>query len=683
MMYATDKKDIPRENPVFYVEDSMPSDILSGQTRASSSNWNVKSVVEKCFDEDNLGEEAWLMTADGETSLSVTLAYSGTDTRYSIASQEVSFYFYEGSDLFHDDNKEQIVGSDIGIYVGDYTVDNTESTATVKLTAPDCYPVLVPWYSFYVVIKVKFQNGGTASVAKNIGISKPGVLLLHGLNSNSECFSPFKNFLMNSNAYISQQVLSYDYSSSATSSFQYNTHSRNVVGKGLHDLSDALFSVGIASSKYDMIGHSMGGILERMYCQEVTPLHTNKLMTLNTPHLGSGWGNIYTDVVPILEVLSYVDPINGDNYTKIANSLKNILDMFCSVDHNKQAVYDLALNSSAIQHLNNYNSELYGIPVCAVGTEVDWLNVEGVKYACAQTLWDNYGFLLAHIFKREIPRERNFLTNDTEGSDAVVSVSSQRGGLSSMFSNIYKGTFFNANHCASPEWAIVHEKLLDLLNTKTTDSYTFSMRGFGSLPSNARMNARKNQTERTNEYITEFAAPKETTFIKIDAESVVDDNYTHKIKLSHSNDMATVMAFVILSDDDMVSDYDKDEMFFDLDGYDGEYTIYAIGRTDYNALVMDSIKISLNQVNGINNQYKTQNNLMCSISDNRIKVHGTDKPYSITAYDLTGRVLLYQKSNASHSYPLPMDKGVFIIGIKTADGLQTFKMSSNKSYSNK
>ena len=63
------------------------------------------------------------MTADGETQLSVTLSYPENDTRHKITSQEVSFYFYNGSNIFTDDNKELI--TDIEHIVGSYTTDNT------------------------------------------------------------------------------------------------------------------------------------------------------------------------------------------------------------------------------------------------------------------------------------------------------------------------------------------------------------------------------------------------------------------------------------------------------------------------------------------------------------------------------------------------------------------------------
>lgn len=49
----------------------------------------------------------------------------------------ISIMFYNGSNIFTDDNKELI--TDIEHIVGSYTADNTSNTATVNLTAPKYY----------------------------------------------------------------------------------------------------------------------------------------------------------------------------------------------------------------------------------------------------------------------------------------------------------------------------------------------------------------------------------------------------------------------------------------------------------------------------------------------------------------------------------------------------------------
>lgn len=663
---AQEKSVLPTEGATYYIEDGLQAVSKKNTRRATSSYWNITSVIENCFDEANIGQYAWLMTADGETKLSVKLAYTGEDSRYKIASQEVKFYFYDGNDIFHDENKELI--TDTERFVGNYTAENTEYTATVHLTSPDKYPFLsYPYYTFYVVIKVKFLNGGTASVAKNIGISRNGVFLLHGLNSSDACFNSFKNYLTKSGNYIDAQVYLKDYSASNTSSFYANTHENQVVRIGLYELSNKLFEIGVASTKYDMIGHSMGGILERLYCQEVDNSHTYKLITLNTPHFGSLLGNVY-DVYKLIQLIpdvrdnSVVQLINAALYVAFHN------------DPSMQAVTDLGVNSNAIQNLNSASvANLHGIPVCAVGTEIDWINYEGVKYAVTEPFYEAYGYLMAHIFNKEIPHNRNYLNNNATGSDAVVSVDSQKGGCSASY--IYKGTWGNAFHCNSPEWNVVHDQLSHLL--RVSDSYEFSYNGFANTSGTPLMRALKD-SDIDDKYITKFEDAKPTSYIRINVEpkNEVDDNYTHLVKLSHSEDMATIMAFALLSKDEIIADYDKDSIYFNFEDHEDEVTIYAVGRTDYNALLIDSVKVKLGESSSIF-MPSTETEIHYSVIDNALKIDGVMKPYTITIYDVAGRILSELNCNPSNTYALPRNKGYLVIAIKTNDEIHTIKLNAD------
>lgn len=678
MSYALETNGIPHEKSVFYIEDYMSSETLPKQARAASNYWNVKSVVENCFDEGNIGKEAWLMTADGKTSLSVTLTYTGTDSRYTIASQEVSFYFYEGSDLFNDDAKEQI--TDTERFVGTYMTSHTEKSATITLTAPQCYPYTTnPYYTFYVVIKVKFENGGTASVAKNIGVSRAGVLILHGLNDSSSTFQPLKNYLVNTGQFISSQILTKDYSATNTSSFYANTHQNQVVKIGLSELSNNLFNIGIASTKFDMVGHSMGGILERLYNQEIDNEHTNKLITLNTPHFGAPLGN----VAPI-----FFDLVNGlSNRGPACSILKAISDYAFNPNGGRQAVSDLAIGSSAINNLNSSSaSRLIGIPVFAVGTFLSDIEENDYSYTCPTQMTDEAAYLMSHIFYNDVPRKRyNYLLDNIIG-DGIVSLESQRGGLNdiycSMFSDAWKGIIWsNAFHCNSPKWDVTQNEIrLLLLSDPDADIFCFS--GFGNLQhyNATKKFIAKSSIEDDSKYVTDFVEPKETSYIQLNISSVSNEQYTHTANISTSNDMTTTMVFAILSENNMIADYDKNIMNFNLDGYDNEITFYAIGRTNYNALVMDSVKVALGQSSGIENIHKAK--IKYTVDGNHMKIYGQDTPYDVIIWDMMGRVLLSQKSDVTNTYSLPTNNGLLIVGVRTEEGLQTFKIKVNGGNSN-
>jgi hypothetical protein len=653
--------DVPVEGKVFYIEDGMKRTIKKSARKAAdeSSPWSSTCVVKNCFDTDKIGKEAWLMTADGETELSISLEYSGDDERYLIKSQDIFFFLYDGNDLFHDDSKILLTDENI---TGSYTTVTKERKATVHVTAPYMFPVTdIPYYTFYIVIQVNFKNGGSAAIARNLGVSRNGLFLLHGLNGDRKCFDAFRRYLVgNKKTYIVQQIFLQDYSSSNTSSFNDNTHKNHVVKNGLKELSNHLFNVGIASTKYDMIGHSMGGILERLYIQEVDDKHTNKLITLNTPHFGSGYGDAY-----LAYKAAQLIPKVRDN--KTVQKVNAALDKFFATDPSKDAIIDLGKNSAAIANLAATRSKLYDIPVCAVGTEVE--NYEGTKNAAKEYYYIGYDYVWSRILDREVKHKRYYLDEDaTDGSDYVVSVESQKGGCEKSY--IYKGHFFQAMHCNSTEWEVIHEKLNDLLTT--TYTYPFSDTGFGAPPSRARSKAGSDD----NKYVTEFAEPKPTSFIKIEAKESNDPDYTHELTLTHSNDMMTTMAFCVLTKDEMISDFDKDVMYFDMSGFEGERTVYAVGRTDYNALVIDSVKVRLGGSSGIK-YLKNNTEFRYTVNGNNLQIENAAGPYIIAIYNAAGQVLTEMNSNPSHTYALPRNNGLLIVSVRSNNGKQFFKVMTN------
>ncbi len=634
---------IPMEGSMFYMEN--------GKTTRGDSEvkWSFNSVVENCFDNTKKGQEAWLMTADGETQLKVTFEYNTDDERYKIESSDVQFCFYEGNDLFHD-NKELINDPEI---IGTYTKTETEKSVTLYMTAPQAFQdPTISWYKFYVILKLKLKGIGDASVARQIGVSRNGLFLLHGLNSSRECFFPFREYLLQTaQNYFVNQIYLGDYNSSNTSSFSDNTHVNRVVEKGLHQLCENLLKAGIASTKYDMIGHSMGGILERLYIQEVDVEHTNRLITLNTPHFGSILGNIYVKYDKFLEEHPGVELYHG------VEKFNDILKEAFSKDHSMQAVKDLAKNSPAIKKLASKRNNIIGIPVCAVGSEVE--NWAGLKIAMTETFYSSLFKLYSCMYDKEPGQGKAYLDKEAEkGSDYVVTVESQIGGCEKSY--IYKGDYFKAMHCTVTGWKIAHEELNNLL---TTTSYygIFSTDSFGDIPAPASTRAEEDDIE----FITGFEEPKPTSFIKIEAKKVDGQDYTHEIKLTNSNDMITKAAFCLLSPDDMIADYEKDEMYFDMSGFEGEKWIYAIGRTNYNALVIDSVKVTLGEGGSGIKSVENSSDLRYTLVGNILQIKNVTGPYSVAVYNYAGQMLTEMNSNPSHTYALPYRKGLLIIGIRS------------------
>ena len=651
-------ENIPEERTKFYMEKGLPNSSRT-VTRGDNNNWTFKSVVENCFDETKKDKEAWLMTADGETMLKVTFEYKTKDERHKIESADVLFCFYNGDDLFNDENVEIITSPDI---IGTFTKEVTKNTVTLHMTAPKVFPDPdASWYAFYVVLGLKLQGLGEALVARQIGVSRNGLLLMHGLNSDRQCFWPFGEYLYNSGSYLKQQYYIQDYSSTNTSSFHDNTHKNRVVENGLKTLSQKLFDIGIASTKYDMVGHSMGGILERLYIQQIDNKHTNKLITLNTPHFGSKVGN----VIMALDNVQTMPVVQDNLSTQVASMAYDAAkNGWAATDKSKVAIEDLAVGGAAIQALGWSVDKLKGIRVCAVGTEIDWTASDEISYAVTEPFYQAWGSIMLNVFNKEVKRKRVYLDEDADGTDGVVSVNSQKGGCERSY--IYRGLITQANHCAATEWEVTQARLHELLTT--TNSSDFCLTGFGTPPASVRKRAAENY-----EFFTGFVAPKSTSFIKIEGKKVENQKYTHELKLTQSDDMAKTVAFCVLSEDQVVYDFDKGVMHFDMSGFEGEKWVYAIGRTNYNALVIDSVKVTLGATDGIKS---VENNaeLRYAIAGNNLEIKNVTGPYSIAIYNAAGQMLAEMDSNPSNMYTFPRNKGLLIINVRSNKGKQFLKV---------
>ena len=649
---------IPKEGNMFYMENGKTRTVKASTRGDNDPQWSFKSVIENCYDNEKYKDkEAWMMTADGETQLKVTFEYKTDDENYEIDSTMVQFCFYEGKDLFHDEENVTLIDDEY--ITGTFTTEQTKKTVTLHLTAPSIFPnPSYAWYTYYVVVHLKLKGMGEAAVAKQIGISRNGLFLLHGLNSSRECFFPFREYLLQtSKNYFVNQIYLGDYSSTNTSSFEDNTHKNEVVWKGLHQLCENMLKVGIASTKYDMVGHSMGGILERLYIQEVDGDHTNRLITLNTPHFGSILGNVYQKYADFLEDHPGVELYHG------VEKFNQALEAAFAKDHSMQAVKDLAENSDAIKRLAKGRNMLIGIRMCAVGSRVD--NIASKAVTTKESFFTNYPRLAAFLFDAKPGGGKNYIENMLKESDYVVSVESQKGGCDKTY--IYDGSYGQAMHCHVTEWDFIHDKL----NTLLTDSYysDFSDEGFGDIPAPARTRAEEGEIE----FVEGFEEPNPTSFIKIEAEKVDGQDYTHEIRLTHSDDMMAQVAFCLLSPDEMISDYDKDVMYFDMSGFEGEKWIYAFGRTNYNALVVDSVKVTLGGSGDGIKSVEDDSKLRYAVIGNILNVKNVTGPYSVAVYNYAGQMLAEMESNPSNMYALPRNKGLLIIGVRSNKGNQFLK----------
>jgi pimeloyl-ACP methyl ester carboxylesterase len=226
-----------------------------------------------------------------------------------------------------------------------------------------------------------------------IELYNPPVMMVHGLGSGKSAFSTFEKFLINNLNYPFQIIQNVDYRGTNDRSFQENGSvlPQNIVSC----LKDARKS-GFSASKVNIVAHSMGGILSRLYLQsDLYYNEINKLITINTPHSGSQLANILLDEEIDTDVLC-----------------KALMDWNILFECNGGAINDLQVDSDAIlSDLNGVNLNKNVIPSHAIVTIVNPLDVQVILLKKILGL-----FLLADLF-------------NGEQSDMIVSQSSQVAGL--------------------------------------------------------------------------------------------------------------------------------------------------------------------------------------------------------------------------------------------------------------
>ena len=168
--------------------------------------------------------------------------------------------------------------------------------------------------------------------------------------------------------------------------------------------------------------------------------------------------------------------------------------------------------------------------------------------------------------------------------------------------------------------------------------------------------------------------PRSVENIRLEGKKVDNQEYTHELKISHSDDMAKTVAFCILSTDDVIYDFDKDVMNFKMSGFEGEKWIYAIGRTNYNALVIDSVKVTLGGAADGIKSVEGNAELRYAMVGNNLEIKNVTGPYSVIVYNAAGQMLAEMNSNQSHMYSLPRNKGLLIINVRSNKGKQFIKV---------
>jgi pimeloyl-ACP methyl ester carboxylesterase len=278
-----------------------------------------------------------------------------------------------------------------------------------------------------------------------IQIYRAPILFVHGFNADYKTFSSTAVFLKNNNYYPRELEYIVNYGRTSLQSFANNI---SVVPTGIYNLFYQTLSSKYSAGKVDIVAHSMGGILSRLYLQNnynsTYRNDINKLITLNTPHSGSYIANWI------------VGGLNRVSLCEVS-PLLNQSSLACS-----GAGFDLQTHSYATNKvLNSLESLFKGrVPSHTISSYINNLDISKCVNPLGLGIFGINALTIDHVFKGQ-------------EMDGVVSANSQKGGLN----NLQASPSVYQCHIGSPDNMDVKNDVARLLCTNPNGEY-FSSTGF-------------------------------------------------------------------------------------------------------------------------------------------------------------------------------------------------------------
>ena len=275
-----------------------------------------------------------------------------------------------------------------------------------------------------VSIQFAFTPAGgttnTTTIPIMTNLVRPPLVLIHGLWAHgSDWNNTYTRQGMSTDAYT---VYPADYASTNAASFTTNqTKVQGFVKEALRRFRTKQY----AGAQVDVIGHSMGGILTRLYTAlpqlntlKVSDIH--RLVTLDTPHIGTNFANLLV-------------ALHATSAT-VATAVETTVTNLTKGSMIQGAVCDLAQNSSGLQLMNsatNIPGQFFtgtGGPAGTATTPAKyWGGATFAGFSSFESALTarQYPIIGPFIFPQATVDAFRF----REMNDAVVPLSSQQGGL--------------------------------------------------------------------------------------------------------------------------------------------------------------------------------------------------------------------------------------------------------------
>ena len=292
--------------------------------------------------------------------------------------------------------------------------------------------------------KVVSDKSPAFEITKGKMIIKPPVILIHGIWGKGSDLTALQNFLKSN---YSPYIFILDYEPTNDRHFSENVPR---VPSRIREIRKDAYNRGIAVARFDVVGHSMGGLLARIWSNSGYGVYKNgtnfyqgdinRLITIDSPHYGSFfadagiacWRNPHSPKTHLIFL-----GMEASNHSVTAG-----------------AVEDLMSTSRPIRHMNKV---ALTVPMYVIVGSYDGitLNTSGGKTRL-EGIPGSY-FNLHNILLWEGYDIRPYLLNGN--SDVIVSMHSQRGGRSDWAT-------FGFDHMVAPSNQDAAKYICDLLNSQ-------------------------------------------------------------------------------------------------------------------------------------------------------------------------------------------------------------------------
>jgi len=296
-----------------------------------------------------------------------------------------------------------------------------------------------------ISLKVTYNGSSSFASSEEIKLVRPPIILIHGLWSGPEMWDSFSSSLRSKLPGL--RIFTANYRATNASYLDIN---KKLVFDYISKAKEELRAEGIAMVQADIFGHSMGGLLARIYAggdqwyEDVLYMRDdnfeagdiNKLITLDSPHFGSFIADLGIGLINNLE------EEERNLLLELAKEKSFSLD--------EGAVEDLMTSSPKIIYMNEISTD-----------DLASHAIIGDVSRGLDSLKDNGALLYIILTSIEYNTGDNILPNE---SDLVVSAKSQAGGLIPPTSST-----FNHHHMDAVGEEVVN-KAVELLNTAPDDS---------------------------------------------------------------------------------------------------------------------------------------------------------------------------------------------------------------------